>query len=171
MTAIVTAEQAREWGRALYDARRTGIPIEPFTDAVPELGMEDGYAIQQHLVSAAARRRRDGGRLQAGADVHRRCSSCWEWTQPDFGPVFASGVFRDGVEIPVDRFIAPRIEAEIGVVLSADLAGPHCTPSDALRATAGLVAALEIVDSRIAGTGGSSSPTRWPTSRATAPSR
>jgi len=68
---------------------------------------------------------------------------------PDFGPVFASTVYRDGIEIPVDRFIAPRIEAEIGVILDADLTGPYCTPADATRATGGLVAALEIVDSRI----------------------
>jgi 2-keto-4-pentenoate hydratase len=68
---------------------------------------------------------------------------------PDFGPVFASTVYRDGVEIPVDAFIAPRIEAEIGVILEHDLAGPNCTPADASRAARGLVAALEIVDSRI----------------------
>jgi len=35
---------------ALYEARRTGRPIEPFTDADPSLGMADGYAVQQHLV-------------------------------------------------------------------------------------------------------------------------
>jgi 2-keto-4-pentenoate hydratase len=51
--------------------------------------------------------------------------------------------------LPVDRFIAPRVEAEIGVILAEGLSGPHCTPAQALRATAGLVAALEIVDSRI----------------------
>ena len=35
---------------ALYEARRTGRPIEPFTDADPGLGMADGYAVQQRLV-------------------------------------------------------------------------------------------------------------------------
>ena len=41
------------------------------------------------------------------------------------------------------------LSPEIGVVLAQDLSGPHCTPADALVATQGLVAALEIVDSRI----------------------
>ena len=41
------------------------------------------------------------------------------------------------------------MEAEIGVILDADLSGPHCTAELALRATRGLVAAIEIVDSRI----------------------
>jgi 2-keto-4-pentenoate hydratase len=63
--------------------------------------------------------------------------------------VFASTIYRDGAELPVHRFIAPRMEAEIGVLLGSDLAGPHCTPADAFQATSGLVAALEIVDSRI----------------------
>jgi 2-keto-4-pentenoate hydratase len=34
----------------LYEARRTGSPIEPLTAADPGLGMADGYAVQQHLV-------------------------------------------------------------------------------------------------------------------------
>jgi 2-keto-4-pentenoate hydratase len=69
---------------------------------------------------------------------------------PDFGPVFASTVYRDGAELPVDRFIAPRMEGEIAVILREDLSGPDCTPAKALAATAGLAASLEIVDSRIA---------------------
>ena len=42
--------EARESARLLYEARAARVPIQPFTDAQPELGMEDGYAIQQHLV-------------------------------------------------------------------------------------------------------------------------
>ena len=34
----------------LYEARRTGVPVEPFTDGDPSLGMDDGYAVQEHLV-------------------------------------------------------------------------------------------------------------------------
>ena len=32
------------------EARRTRVPIPPFTDDDPSLGMADGYAIQQELV-------------------------------------------------------------------------------------------------------------------------
>ena len=35
--------------RALYEARRTRVPIAPFTDADPSLGMAEGYAIQREL--------------------------------------------------------------------------------------------------------------------------
>ena len=148
MSAIITDEQARQFGQDLYDARRTGTPIAAFTDSMPDLGMEDGYAIQEHLVRMLV----DDGEVICGYKLGLTSAAMQILLgvdQPDFGPVFASTVFRDGAELPVDRFIAPRIEAEIGVILAADLTGPHCTPADALQATRGLVASLEIVDSRI----------------------
>lgn len=144
----ITDDQARDFGRRLYDARRTGVPIEPFTDALPELGMADGYAIQQHLVSLllADGERVCGYKLGLTSTPMQKLLGV---DSPDFGPVFASTVYRDGAELPVGRFIAPRMEGEIGVVLDRDLRGPDCTPAEALQATRGLVAALEIVDSRI----------------------
>jgi len=148
MAAIVSDAQARESARLLYEARAARVPIQPFTDAHPELGMEDGYAIQQHLV----KRLLDDGEVIVGYKLGLTSLPMQQLLgvdSPDFGPVFASGVFRDGAELPVDRFIAPRMEGEIAVVLERELSGPHCTPADALAATRGLVAALEIVDSRI----------------------
>jgi 2-keto-4-pentenoate hydratase len=68
---------------------------------------------------------------------------------PDYGPVLASTVYRDGDEIPLSRFIQPKIEAEIVFVLGERLAGPGVSVTDAYRAVAGVAAAMEIVDSRI----------------------
>lgn len=150
MTAIVTDVQARQFAGQLYDARRTGVPIEPFTDALPGLGMVDGYAVQQHLVQ----RLLDDGEVIVGYKLgltSRPMQQLLGVDSPDFGPVFASGVFGDGAELAMDGFIAPRVEAEIGVILAEDLSGPRCTATDVLASTAGLAAALEIVDSRIAG--------------------
>ena len=146
---ILTDEQAREYATGLYEARRSGRPIPPFTDSMPELGMADGYAIQQHLVQ----RLLDDGESIIGYKLGLTSTPMQKLLgvdSPDFGPVFASTVYRDGAELPVDRFIAPRMEGEIGVILKTDLSGPNCTPAQALAATAGLVASLEIVDSRIA---------------------
>ena len=148
MSAIITDQQARDFAQGLYDARRTGVPIAAFTDTMPDLGMEDGYAIQEHLVRMLVA----DGEVICGYKLGLTSTAMQTLLgvdQPDFGPVFASTVFRDGAELPVDRFIAPRMEAEIGVILAEDLTGPHCTPADALQATRGLVASLEIVDSRI----------------------
>ena len=149
MSAHLTDDQARAHAAALLQARDTGVPIPPFTDAHPELGMADGYAIQAHLTRALLER----GETIAGYKLgltSRPMQELLGVDSPDFGPVFASTVYSDGAVLPVDAFIAPRMEAEIAVVLDSDLSGPYCTPLDARRASAGLVAALEIVDSRIA---------------------
>lgn len=148
MTVTISQEQARQFADALYAARRDGVPIPPFTASQPGLGMMDGYAIQEHLV---ARLLGDGESI-AGYKLGLTSTPMQVLLgvdRPDFGPVFASGVFADGVVLPVDGFIAPRVEAEIAVVLDRELSGPGCTPAGALSAARGLVAAVEIVDSRI----------------------
>ncbi len=148
MTANVTDDQAEGFAAQLYEARRSRVPIAAFTDALPDLGMADGYAIQQRLVSRLVA---DGESI-VGYKLGLTSLPMQQLLgvdSPDFGPVFASTVYRDGAELPVDRFIAPRMEAEIAVILDRDLTGPDCTPAQARAATGGLVAALEIVDSRI----------------------
>lgn len=148
MTQILSDAQARAHADRLLQARDAGVPIAPFTDEDPRLGMADGYAIQTHLVQSLLARGEQIAGYKLGL-TSRPMQELLGVNSPDFGPVFASGVHRDGTELSVDDFIAPRIEGEIAVVLERDLSGPHCTPIDARRATAGLVAALEIVDSRI----------------------
>lgn len=134
--------------RALYEARRTRVPIPPFTDAEPHLGMADGYAVQRELVALLVA---DGDRV-IGHKVGLTSVAMQRMLgvdSPDHGPVLASTVYRDGDTVPLDRFIAPRIEAEIVFVLGERLQGPGVGVGDARRALSGAVAGLEIVDSRI----------------------
>ncbi|MBO0877328.1 MAG: fumarylacetoacetate hydrolase family protein [Pseudonocardia sp.] len=134
--------------RALYEARRTRVPIPPFTDADPDLGMADGYAIQRELVPLLLA---DGDRV-IGYKVgltSRAMQRMIGVDSPDYGPVLASTVYADGDEVPVDRFIQPKIEAEIVFMLGSRLAGPGVNITDARRAISGAAAAMEIVDSRI----------------------
>ena len=67
------------------------------------------------------------------------------------GPVLASTVYASGAAVPLAGFIQPRIEAEIVFVMGDRLAGPGVSVADASRATSGVAAAMEIIDSRIAG--------------------
>ncbi|MEK6441710.1 2-keto-4-pentenoate hydratase [Pseudonocardia sp. T1-2H] len=140
---------AREKAQALYDARRTRIPIPPFTDDDPSLGMADGYAVQKELVALLLA---DGDSV-VGYKVGLTSEPMQKMVgvdSPDYGPVLASTVYRDGDEIPLDRFIAPKVEAEILFVLGERLQGPGVTVTQARAAIAGAVAGMEIVDSRIA---------------------
>ena len=56
----------------------------------------------------------------------------------------------EGDEIPVETCVQPRVEAEMAFVMATDLAGPGVTVADALTAVAGVMPAIEVVDSRIA---------------------
>lgn len=135
--------------RALYEARRTRQAIEPFTDADPDLGMADGYAIAQQLTRMLV----EDGDSVVGYKVGLTSKPMQKMIgvdSPDLGPVLGSTVYADGGEISVSKFIQPKIEAEIAFVLGAALRGPGVTVLDARQAIAGMEAAVEIVDSRFA---------------------
>ncbi len=149
MTGLSDATVA-ELAAALHAARKSGVPIEPLTDSHPGMSVTDAYRIQRDLVS----------RLLAGGDrivgyklglTSLPMQRMFGVGSPDFAPVPASHVHADGAELTAGSFIQPRVEAEIALVLSADLAGPDCTALDVARAVAGAVTAIEIVDSRICG--------------------
>ncbi|HEU4976307.1 MAG TPA: fumarylacetoacetate hydrolase family protein [Baekduia sp.] len=61
-----------------------------------------------------------------------------------------SGMLLDAADpLPLDRWIHPRVEPEIAFVMGAELTGP-ASIADVLAATAGVTAALEVIDSRYA---------------------
>jgi len=135
--------------RALYEARRTRQAIAPFTDADPDLGMADGYAVQQELTRLLLA---DGDRI-VGYKVGLTSKPMQQMIgvdEPDYGPVLASTVYSDGDIVSAGSFIQPKLEAEIAFVLGSPLAGPDVSVLDARRAIAGMTAAVEIVDSRFA---------------------
>jgi 2-keto-4-pentenoate hydratase len=70
--------------------------------------------------------------------------------QPDFGILFADMQISDGGTLQRSRVLQPKAEAEIALILARDLDDPQATPEAVYAATAHAVAAIEIVDSRIA---------------------
>jgi 2-keto-4-pentenoate hydratase len=69
--------------------------------------------------------------------------------EPDYGHLFDNMLAYQGAEVSASRLLQPRIEGEIAFVMERDLMGPGVTPADVIRSTAGVTAALEIIDSRI----------------------
>ncbi|GAA1269060.1 fumarylacetoacetate hydrolase family protein [Pseudonocardia aurantiaca] len=139
---------ARAKARALYEARRTRRPIPPFTDAEPDLTMADGYAIQRELVPMLLA---DGDEV-VGYKVgltSRPMQRLIGVDAPDFGPVLASTRYADGDLLDLDRFISPKMEAEISFVMAERLRGPGVSVEQARSAVRGAAASIEIVDSRI----------------------
>lgn len=140
---------AAERAKALYGARKTRVPIPPFTAAEPGLTAGDGYTIQQELVDLLLG---DGDEI-VGYKLGLTSKPMQDLLgvhEPDYGPVLASMVFEDGVTLDLDAYIQPKVEAEIALVIGSPLHGPGVTTAEAGAALAGAVAAIEMVDSRIA---------------------
>ncbi|MFE2296687.1 2-keto-4-pentenoate hydratase [Streptomyces sp. NPDC059445] len=138
-----------EAAAVLAEATRTGKPCPPVRSILPDQDVEAAYAVQRlHVERGIAEGRRLVGRkigLTSPA-VQRQLGV----GEPDFGALFADMAVPEGQPIAPGRLIQPKVEAEVALVLAADLAHPDPTVADLLRATAFALPALEIVDSRVA---------------------
>ncbi len=124
-------------------------PIEPLTASQPGLTVADAYSVQ----AAGIERRLREGRVIRGRKAGLTSAAMQQALgvdEPDFGVLLDDMFVEDGGEIALGRLLQPRVEAEIGFVLERDLEGPGVTAYDALRATAGVLACIEVIDSRIA---------------------
>ncbi|MEV4806423.1 fumarylacetoacetate hydrolase family protein [Nonomuraea sp. NPDC049421] len=131
----------------LAQAARTGKPCAPIRDLVST--QADGYAVQE----IHTRRALGAGRRLVGRKIgvtNRVLQERFGIDQPDFGMLFADTSYCDGLPIPYERFLQPRAEAEVALVLGADLTGGPFTVADVIRAVDFALPAIEIADSRIA---------------------
>lgn len=129
-------------------AARTKEPIPPLTFRF-SVSAEDAYEIQRRNVG----RRIAQGCTVVGHKVGLTAKAVQEMLgvdEPDYGHLLSDAVHNDGAELPIDDFLQPKIELELAFVIGSDIAGPGVTLDDVIEATDYVVAALEIVDSRIA---------------------
>jgi 2-keto-4-pentenoate hydratase len=134
----------------LARARAGRRPCPPVRTILPPGDIDAAYAVQSAWVA---------GRLAAGDLVTGRkigltnaaVQAQFGVDEPDFGTLLASMDCPQGVPVDTGRLLQPRIEAEIAFILARDLDEPDIGPDDVLAATDAVAAALEIVDSRIAG--------------------
>jgi 2-keto-4-pentenoate hydratase len=134
---------------ALAQAERDGRPIPPLRETWPGLTVADGYQIQ--LVNV--RRRVASGGVISGHKVGLSSKAMQRLLgvdEPDYGHLLAGMELYSDSPVPAARYCAPRIEAEVAFVLGRALPAGGCTEDDVLAATAYVVPALELIDSRIA---------------------
>ena len=135
---------------ALRTAETSRSPCSPIRNILGEHGdLDSAYAVQD-LNNELHRR---AGRRQSGSKIGLTSKAIQQQVgvdRPDFGVLFADMEFGDGAEIDTARLLQPRAEAEIALVLDRDLdRAPHGF-AEIIRATAFVLPAIEIVDSRIA---------------------
>jgi 2-keto-4-pentenoate hydratase len=132
----------------IIEASRDLKPIDPITEAYPQIIIEEAYRIQ--LITVEDRTKR--GAKVVGKKIGLTSPAMQQMfnvNEPDYGHLLDNMLVYQGDELSTSRLIQPRIEGEIAFILERDLIGPGITPADVIRATAGVTAALEIIDSRI----------------------
>jgi len=134
--------------RQLYDARRSRTQLRHFSKQHPGMTVADGYAIQRAWVALE----RADGRSIKGRKIgltSRAMQQASQIDEPDFAPLMDDMFFANGSDIPIHRFIAPRIEVELAFILGKPLRGPGVTLFDVLAATDYVSPAIEVIDARI----------------------
>jgi 2-keto-4-pentenoate hydratase len=141
-------DQMSRAATALWEAGRTGVPCAPIRAIIGETDIDAAYAVQEQITE---RRIGEGARL-VGRKIGLTSPAVQAQlgvAQPDYGMLFHDMDVSNGGEIPLDRLIEPKLEAEIAFIMGRDLTGETLTTADVLGAIEWAMPALEIVDSRI----------------------
>jgi 2-oxo-hept-3-ene-1,7-dioate hydratase len=144
---MLAPDTIQSLARQLYDARKSRTQLRHFSAAHPAMTIDDGYAIQRAWVALE----KADGRVAKGRKIgltSRAMQEASQITEPDFAPLMDDMFFAPG-DIPIDRFIAPRVEVELAFVLARPLEGDDVTKDDVLAATDYVTPAVELIDARI----------------------
>lgn len=126
-------------------ADRRAIPM--LTAELPDLGLDEAYAIQERLVA---------GQLAAGDSpigyklglVSRAKQEAMGVSEPLWGRLTDAMQIAEGEPLDTADLIHPRIEPEIAFLLGRDLDAEGASVATAIAATEAVMPALEVLDSR-----------------------
>jgi len=137
-----------ELAQRLDHAEKSRTQIGQFSLEHPAITIEDAYAIQKEWVRLKARAGREvrGHKIGLTSKAMQVSSNI---TEPDYGALMDDMFFLDGCALPIERFIAPRVEVELAFILGKPLNGPRCTIFDVMDAVEYVTPAVEIIDARI----------------------
>lgn len=145
---MLTKDEIEAAASSLDQAERSRVQTGLLSLKYSAIDMDDAYAIQ----SAWVKQKIAAGRKVIGWKIgltSKAMQYALNINIPDSGVLLDDMMFEDGATVPADRFIQPRIEAEIAFVMKKPLRGPGVTVFDVLNATDYVTPALEILDTRI----------------------
>lgn len=150
MTRIQSPEapQLLRLASELIRATELRSAVPPLRHRMPNMNLEDAYAIQNYQLQHYLNQ----GRILRGRKIGLTSLAMQQQlgvSSPDFGYFFEDMVYTDHAEIPVNRFISPKVEPELGFVLKRNLSGPGVTRDQAIASIDAVYPAMEIIDSRI----------------------
>ncbi len=132
----------------LAEAVRSRTAIPPLTDEVA-LDIEQAYDVQDatlELLDPGATRRVAKLGLTSRAKQQQM-----DVDEPLYGWFISGSAIEPGIALEAASLIQPRVEPEIAFLTGAELAGHDVTTPEVLAATAGVMPALDVLDSRFAG--------------------
>ena len=125
---VVTSWSIDRAAARLGHAARTRVACDPVRDLIGSNDVRAAYAVQARLTAE----RQAAGGVITGRKIGLTSAAVQAQLgvdQPDFGVLFDDMAVAEGGSMPVTRFIAPRVEAEIAFVLGKDLADGAFDPS------------------------------------------
>jgi len=145
---MFTEQLVAQLAAELQLSEQSRTQVEHFSKRFPDMTIADGYSVSRAWVQLklAAGRTARGHKIGLTSRAMQQASQI---TEPDYGTLLDDMFFAEGGDIPMARFIAPRVEVELAFVLGRRLQGPNVTIFDVLAATDYVVPAVEIIDARI----------------------
>ena len=144
----MTPEEHFKAASDLLQAETTRSQINLLSKRHPEITMDDAYQIQNAILE----HKRAEGRSVIGWKIgltSKAMQYALNIDIPDSGILFDDMIFENHSVVRKNRFIQPRIEAEIAFVMKTPIGGETVTREDVIAATDFVVPAIEILDTRI----------------------
>jgi len=145
---MLSVQRRDELAADLAEAERSRAPIAPLTDENPTIDVVDSYEIQ---LTNIRQRVAEGARV-VGHKVGLSSKAMQQMMgvdEPDYGHLLDEMEVFEDKPVQAGRYLYPRVEVEVGLVLAEDLPGAECTEDDVLAATAAFAPAIELIDTRI----------------------
>lgn len=139
--------EVHELAARLWKSHTDGQAIPKLTNDHPGMTIDDAYSVQNALRSVYV----DAGQRLVGWKAGLTSRAKMQQmgvAQPSVGFLTDRMARAQGADVVVADMVHPRVECEIAFVLGADLPTSGCTAGDVVAATAFVVPAIEIIDSR-----------------------
>jgi 2-oxo-3-hexenedioate decarboxylase len=137
----------KELAESLVKAEEHRFEISCITDTFPEFDLSMGYLVQDEIIEMKKKQGHGILAFKMGITSEAKMKQM-NIDEPIYGIVFDYMQVADKGEIAIEKFIHPKVEAEIAFVLAEDLEGPEITKEEVLAKTEGILPAFEIIDSR-----------------------
>ncbi|MGG1659112.1 2-keto-4-pentenoate hydratase [Brevibacillus sp. NRS-1366] len=133
---------------ALFSAEREAFEVDKFVDNYPQLNADLAYRAQERLIEmkCEAEKTKIAGRKLGLTSVAKQ--QMMGVHEPVYGVLLDSMRLTEDTPISLAPFIHPKIEPEIAFVFKRELKGSSVSVPEVLDATAYVMPALEIIDSR-----------------------